>query len=112
MKNAIDAVESVEGADRWIKIEFVSGNKTQPPALFVSNGGPAIKESLREKMFQPFFTTKPVGKGTGLGLSLSSAIMKQHGGILLIDPDCKNTRFLMKFLNQMNLETNIIKEAV
>jgi signal transduction histidine kinase/sensor domain CHASE-containing protein len=112
VKNAIDAVEFLKDADRWIKIEFTSGSKSQSPKLFVSNGGPVINESLREKMFQPFFTTKPVGKGTGLGLSLSAEIMKQHRGVLSIDVECKNTRFIMKFMDQRDLETNTIKEAV
>ncbi len=39
-----------------------------------------IPESIREKIFQPFFTTKPTGQGTGLGLSLSYDIIKAHGG--------------------------------
>ena len=40
---------------------------------------------LRNKIFQPFFTTKPTGQGTGLGLSLSYDIVKAHGGELKVD---------------------------
>ncbi len=48
--------------------------------ISVKDNGSGIPESFREKVFQPFFTTKPTGKGTGLGLSLSYDIVKTNGG--------------------------------
>jgi signal transduction histidine kinase len=49
------------------------------------NGG-GIPPEVREKMFNPFFTTKPPGEGTGLGLSLSyDIIVKQHAGSIEVD---------------------------
>jgi signal transduction histidine kinase len=52
----------------------------------IKDNGTGIPEGVKQKIFQPFFTTKPTGEGTGLGLSLSyDIITKGHGGILKVD---------------------------
>ena len=53
--------------------------------ISVSDNGNGIRESIKDKIFQPFFTTKPTGQGTGLGLSLSYDIVKAHGGELKVE---------------------------
>jgi len=52
--------------------------------ISVKDNGNGIPDSIKEKIFQPFFTTKPTGQGTGLGLSLSYDIVKAHGGELSV----------------------------
>ncbi|MBS1734552.1 MAG: histidine kinase [Bacteroidetes bacterium] len=53
--------------------------------IHVVDNGTGIPPSIKEKIFNPFFTTKPTGQGTGLGLSLSFDIVKAHGGALQVD---------------------------
>ena len=53
--------------------------------ITVSDNGNGIPQKIVDKIFQPFFTTKPTGQGTGLGLSLSYDIMKAHGGEIKVE---------------------------
>ena len=53
--------------------------------ISVSDNGNGIPQNILDKIFQPFFTTKPTGQGTGLGLSLSYDIIKAHGGEIKVE---------------------------
>lgn len=64
------------------------GNLGDSVEIIIRDNGPGIPPEVREKMFNPFFTTKPAGEGTGLGLSLShDIIVKQHAGSIELDTE-------------------------
>jgi signal transduction histidine kinase/ligand-binding sensor domain-containing protein len=65
--------------------------------ISIEDNGNGIPDAVREKIFQPFFTTKPTGQGTGLGLSLSYDIVKAHGGELKVETtEGKGTSFIIQ----------------
>ena len=79
----INAQQSIEAAERsrgrvLIKV-FDAGKRVR---LEVQDDGPGVTPEDEPKLFQPFFTTKPVGKGTGLGLSVSYGIIESYGGTI------------------------------
>jgi len=62
----------------------------------VKDNGNGIPQKVVDKIFQPFFTTKPTGQGTGLGLSLSYDIVKAHGGELKVETEeGKGSKFII-----------------
>ncbi|MBK8504685.1 MAG: hypothetical protein IPL46_22240 [Saprospiraceae bacterium] len=61
------------------------GGQLSMVQITISDNGPGIPDDIKDKIFQPFFTTKPAGQGTGLGLSLSYDIVKAHGGELKVE---------------------------
>ena len=80
LSNAIDAVKTDK--DSWIEVTYQYG----PDALdiFVSDSGRGVPEEIRNRIMEPFFTTKEVNQGTGLGLSISKTIMQAHHGELTL----------------------------
>ncbi len=72
-------------------------NKDSSVEISVKDNGGGIPPKVLDKVFQPFFTTKPTGQGTGLGLSLSYDIIKAHGGELkIITKEAGGAEFLIK----------------
>jgi PAS domain S-box-containing protein len=68
------------------EISLTTRTKGGKIEIEVRDNGMGIPAEVREKIFTPFFTTKPAGEGTGLGLSLSyDVVVKQHGGELIVD---------------------------
>jgi signal transduction histidine kinase len=73
-------------ADKYESVVSVTTKKDNDKVLVsVSDNGSGIPEKVKDKIFQPFFTTKPTGQGTGLGLSLSYDIIKAHGGEIKVE---------------------------
>ncbi len=75
--------EQIEGYQPTVSVK--TQNVSGKISISVKDNGGGIPEQVREKIFQPFFTTKPTGQGTGLGLSLSYDIVKAHGGELTVE---------------------------
>ncbi|TIL51388.1 MAG: HAMP domain-containing histidine kinase, partial [Mesorhizobium sp.] len=50
------------------------------PCFSVEDNGPGVPEAIRSRIFESYFTTKPVGVGTGIGLSISKSIIERHNG--------------------------------
>ncbi len=98
LSNAIDALDEALEKGDWgnsqsnpgrngsdspritIRTEYIVPDRV---AIYLIDNGPGIPESVQKRLFDPLFTTKPVGKGTGLGMSISYQIVtERHGGIL------------------------------
>ena len=87
LDNAIDAMDGkgrlmirTVHKDAWVIVE-------------IEDNGPGIPPSVQEKIFNPFFTTKPLGKGTGLGLSITYNIIKKHTGDIKVSSQPGRTVF-------------------
>lgn len=59
----------------------------------ITDSGPGIPDDIKDKIFQPFFTTKPLGEGTGLGLDIVAKIIKNHGGKIEVSTKPGKTTF-------------------
>jgi signal transduction histidine kinase len=68
--------------------------------IHVKDNGNGIPKNVVDKIFQPFFTTKPTGEGTGLGLSLAYDIIKAHGGTLKVESkENEGSEFIIQLPN-------------
>jgi len=79
-----NAMDSIEGEGR-ITITAVEGD--QDFSISVRDTGAGIPAAIRSRIFDPFFTSKPVGKGTGLGLAISYGIVQDHHGSIEVESE-------------------------
>jgi signal transduction histidine kinase/streptogramin lyase len=89
--------------DNYKPLVSVTTRKVNTPSgdgsieIIVKDNGSGIPQNIADKIFQPFFTTKPTGQGTGLGLSLSYDIIKVHGGEIKVETKAEvGTTFIIQ----------------
>jgi two-component system NtrC family sensor kinase len=86
----INAQQSLQDqpAPRRIRVTSCFDSLADVVCITVADNGPGIPAHLRARVFEPYFTTKPIGIGTGVGLAVSLGIVEAHGGTLKVD--CPN----------------------
>ncbi|WP_252274105.1 sensor histidine kinase [Pseudomonas subflava] len=88
-----NAAQAMEGFGR---IQVKSWSENGQVLISVQDNGCGMPREVLERIFDPFYTTKPVGQGTGLGLSISFKIIQDHGGnIRVVSEPGRGTRFLI-----------------
>ncbi|MBW4488270.1 MAG: GHKL domain-containing protein [Trichocoleus desertorum ATA4-8-CV12] len=96
LSNAADALLERDIASKQIVVR-TSVDGLNHVCIRIQDNGHGIPPEIKEKIFNPFFTTKPAGKGTGLGLSISQQIIaKHHGTIEVVSELGKGTEFMVK----------------
>ena len=88
VSNAVEAIQTIPGDARrgdrfWIAVE-TSGND-QWVQISIADNGPGMPEHVRDRIFEPFFSTRQSGMGRGLGLTTSREIVRDHGGHLQVE---------------------------
>ncbi|MBN9352395.1 MAG: GHKL domain-containing protein, partial [Chitinophagaceae bacterium] len=94
----LEGFQNLQGLDAYVPtVTLVTRKENDHVTITVRDNGNGIPEKIRDKIFQPFFTTKPTGSGTGLGLSLSyDIITKEHGGTIKVESvKGEGTEFIM-----------------
>lgn len=76
-----NAADAMEGKKEGL-LEIRTNRDGSDVTITVTDNGPGLSEEALKKIWDPFFTTKPVGKGTGLGMSISHGIVESHGGTI------------------------------
>jgi signal transduction histidine kinase len=94
---AISERQKAEGLGHAPTISVSTKKSEKNILITVRDNGSGIPQKIIDKIFQPFFTTKPTGQGTGLGLSLSYDIIKAHGGEIKIETkEGEGTTFIIQ----------------
>jgi signal transduction histidine kinase/iron only hydrogenase large subunit-like protein len=107
IKNGLEAMEGRGGAVR-LKAEAADSGCVR---ILVSDEGRGIPPEARDKVFQPFFTTKSIGKGTGLGLPIAYGIVKMHRGTLWFDTEMGHgTTFTIQIPKTQSLARSLLHE--
>lgn len=102
LANAIDAVRDVTNPKICIFTEMLNSTTV---VVRIADNGTGMSEEVKKRLFEPLFTTKPVGKGTGLGLSIARQIVEEkHGGKLSFESYLgKGTEFYLNLPINMHI---------
>lgn len=107
LDNAAYAIESKDHGDVWIRIKTVDNSVI----MEFEDNGKGMDAVTMDKIFNPFFTTKPVGQGTGLGMAISYKVIKNHQGTISVESEVgKGTKFTVKLPVSREKEPDLIKE--
>jgi two-component system, NtrC family, sensor kinase len=83
---AVNQKQKTAGPDYKPEVSVTTSAENEQVAIKVKDNGIGIPDAIKDKIMQPFFTTKPTGEGTGLGLSLTyDMVVKGHGGKIRVD---------------------------
>ncbi len=93
LANLVENAGHAAGRGGWVAIRATSANGRT--CIEVTDSGPGVPAQLRERIFEPFYTTKAPGKGTGLGLSVARAIAHRHNGTLELREVDGRTAFVL-----------------
>lgn len=104
LDNAIGAIEG--NGDIWIRALFTNNNAR----IEIEDNGSGMSEETKQKVFNPFFTTKPVGQGTGLGMSITYKVIKNHNGDITIETKQGiGTKFIITL--PLNINRELLKNS-
>jgi two-component system, NtrC family, sensor kinase len=93
---AVNEIQKAKGLGYEPTVSVTTKRSGNQVSISVSDNGNGITQKVVDKIFQPFFTTKPTGQGTGLGLSLSYDIIKAHGGeIKVVTKEGEGSEFII-----------------
>ncbi|MCX7982346.1 MAG: PAS domain S-box protein [Syntrophales bacterium] len=85
ISNAIDAMKDREKRRLEISLESLIASREKWVRITFSDSGPGVPPRERDRIFDPFYTTKEVGKGTGMGLAVAYGIVSEHGGKIKVE---------------------------
>lgn len=105
LMNAYDALYGRTGAKMGVKVRYIP--EESQVEIIVWDNGPGIPSDIQEKIFSPFFTTKPIGEGTGLGLHICREVVGNLGGSIHVEsvPD-EQTQFIIYLLTENRISGN------
>ena len=95
MNLLVNAIQSIDN-EGYITIRLSFDSVSNRVNLSIADTGSGISPEIANKVFHPFFTTKPVGNGTGMGLSISKQIVTEHGGTITFESSKAGTTFTVQ----------------